>query len=321
MPESIEKPFGSTVLRLGRDYKDLVVLDADLQRATETQEFAETFPDRYFNVGVSEANMIGIAAGLALSGKTVFCGTFSCFITQRVYDQVAISVAYTQTSVKLFGFEPALTSGNNGATHQSVMDLAIMRAMPGMTVYDPLDGNEFRALMEYQATHPEPAYVRAFRKTAPLLIDSGDNFEPGKVYTLKQGNDVSIITCGIMLPYCMEVSEELNNRGISVDLLATSSIKPLQAEQIIASVKRTHCLVSVENHSIIGGLGGAICEILSVNYPVPIIRIGIQDQFGEIGSRDWLFGKFQMDKKAIALAAEKAMQLKDKFQESGNARL
>ena len=321
MPESIKKPFGHTVLRLGEEYKNLVVMDADLQRATETQEFAKTYPDRYFNVGVSEANMIGIAAGLALSGKTVFCGTFSCFITQRVYDQVAISVAYTKANVKLFGFEPALTSGHNGATHQSVMDLAIMRAMPGMTVYDPLDGNEFTALMEYLATHPEPAYVRAFRKSAPLLIDSENEFSPGKVYNLSQGNDLSIITCGIMLPYCIEVSEELGKIGISVDLLATSSIKPLQAEQIIASVKRTHCLVSVENHSILGGLGGAVCEILSANYPVPIIRIGIRDLFGEIGSRDYLLNRFQMDKKSILLAANKAMQLKDKFQEAGNVRL
>jgi len=196
-----------------------------------------------------------------------------------------------------------------------------MRAMPGMTVYDPLDGNEFKALMEYHAAHSEPAYIRAFRKNAPILITSEDSFNPGKVYNLKQGNDVSIITCGIMLPYCMEASEELEKMGVSVDLLATSSIKPLQADQIIASVKRTHCLVSVENHSTIGGLGGAICELLSVNYPVPIIRIGIQDLFGEIGSRNYLLNKFQMDKKSIMLAAEKAMRLKNKFQEAGNARL
>ena len=305
------KPFGATLLALGDRYPQMIVLDADLQRATETEAFARRFPDRYFNVGVAEANMVGISAGLALSGKTVFCGTFACFISQRVCDQVVISVAYTGANVKLCGFEPGVYSGGNGATHQSVMDLALMRAIPGMSVFDPGDATELTAIMEYQAGHPGPAYIRAPRGKAPIIFDPlSFRYQPGKATCLREGKDLTLIACGIMLERAVQAAEMLVSQGISARILSMPGIKPLDEESILAAASDTGCIVTAENHNILGGLGSAVAEVVTGSLPVPVIRVGIRDRFGEVGTADWLAERFQMAPAHIVAAALRALKLK-----------
>lgn len=305
------KPFGSTLLNLGERFSEIVVLDADLQRATETEAFARRFPDRYYNVGVAEANMVGISAGLALSGKTVFCGTFACFITQRVCDQVVIAVAYTGANVRLCGFEPGLYSGGNGATHQSVVDLALMRAIPNMRVFDPGDATELNAIMEYLAGDPGPAYLRAPRGKSPIIFNPASyHFQMGKATCLREGTDLTIIACGIMLERAIQAAESLASRGVSVRLLSMPSIKPLDEGAILSAAADTGCIITAENHNILGGLGGAVAEVTAGGCPVPVVRIGIRDRFGEVGTSDWLAAQFQMTPKDIVAAAEHGLELK-----------
>jgi transketolase len=313
MPETTAiKPFGAALLSLGERYPKLVVIDADLQRATETGPFAQKFPERYFNVGVAEANMVGIAAGMALSGKTVFCGTFACFITQRVCDQVAISIAYCRANVKLFGFEPALYSGGNGATHQSMLDTAIMRAIPNMTVYDPGDATELNSLLEYLVNEPGPAYVRAPRGKAPVIFDPASyQFHPGKSTMLQDGKDATIIACGIMLPRAIQAAEKLSGQGISVRLLSMPGIKPLDEEAVIEAARQTGCIVVAENHNIIGGLGSAVAEAVTSRLPAPVIRVGIHDRFGENGTPEYLAAEFKIGPEHIIQAVNEAIALKD----------
>jgi transketolase len=312
MYPKIDKPYGSTLVRLGELYANLVVIDADLSRACDTGEFAGRFPERYFNLGVTEANMIGVSAGLALSGKLVFCGTFACFITQRVYDQVAISVAYMQNNVKLCGMEPALTSGSNGATHQSMMDLALMRALPNMRVYDPVDAVSLDAIMHYEANHAGPAYLRGIRKAGPAILNPKLADDPHKALILHEGKDVTIIASGIMLERSLAAVDELAKAGVDARLVAVNCLKPLDTQTIVRCAAETGAIVTVENHTIIGGLGGAVAEALSEVRPVPVIRVGIRDVFGEVGSPDYLAEKFHFGIPDIVAAAYKAIELKKK---------
>jgi transketolase len=308
--KSVDKPFGHALADLGQRYENLVVVDADLQRATETYFFQERFPDRHFDVGIAEANMVGISAGLALSGKVVFCGTFACFITQRVCDQVTISVAYCRANVKLAGVEPGLASGRNGASHQSMLDLAIMRAIPNMTVFVPGDAIETRAIMEYMMEHPGPAYMRAPRGETPVILPEGYRFEAGKAVPMRDGHDVTIITCGIMLPRALNAADELAGEGISARVINMSSIKPLDEEAILDAANETGCIVTAENHNTLGGLGSAVAEIVSSRRPVPVLRVGIQDVFGEVGTSEWLAEKFRIGPTHIAQAARESIERK-----------
>jgi len=308
--KSIDKPFGHALADLGGRYENLVVVDADLQRATETYYFQEKFPERHFDVGIAEANMVGISAGLALSGKIAFCGTFACFITQRVCDQVTISVAYCRANVKLAGVEPGLASGRNGASHQAMLDLAIMRAIPNMTVFVPGDAIETRAIMEYMMEHPGPAYMRAPRGNTPVILPEGYRFEAGKAVPMRDGNDVTIITCGIMLSRALDAADELATEGISARVINMSSIKPLDEEAILSAASETGCIVTAENHNILGGLGSAVAEVVTSRLPVPVLRVGIRDAFGEVGTPDWLAEKFRIGSTHIAQAAREALALK-----------
>ena len=306
--EVVNKPFGHALADLGERYDNLVVVDADLQRATETYFFQERFPDRYLDVGVAEANMVGIAAGLALSGKTVFCGTFACFMTQRVCDQVAISLAYCRANVKMAGVEAGLVSGRNGASHQGMLDVAIMRAIPNMTVFIPADATETRAIMEYMMEHPGPAYMRAPRGDTPVILDPDTyRFEAGKAVQLKAGSDVSIITYGDMLVTSLAAAERLEDEGISARVVNMSSIKPLDEETILRAASETGCIVVAENHNVLGGLGGAVAEVVTGECPVPVVRVGVHDTFGEVGTPEWLAEKFGIGPRHIAIAAKKAM--------------
>jgi transketolase len=306
-----DKPFGTALAQFGQHYENLVVVDADLQRATESYMFQERFPVRHFNVGIAEANMVGISAGLALSGKTVFCGSFACFITQRVCDQVAISVAYCRANVKLVGVEGGLSSAHNGASHQSMMDLAIMRAMPNMTVFVPGDATETRSMVEYMLEHPGPTYLRASRGKVPVILDPNTyRFEPGKAVQVRDGSDVTVITCGVMLARTLEAAEELAAEDISTRVTNMSSLKPLDEEAILAAAHETGCIVTAENHNILGGLGSAVAEVVTSCLPVPVIRVGVKDTFGEVGTPDWLAEKFGVSAGHIAQAAREALERK-----------
>jgi len=307
----VNKPFGNALADFGGRYKNLVVLDADMQRGTESYLFQERFPERHFNVGIAEANMVGISAGLALSGKTVFCGTFAVFITQRVCDQVVMSVAYCRANVKLVGVEGGLASAHNGASHQAMLDLAIMRAIPNMTVFVAGDATETRAIVEYMLEHPGPAYMRVSRGRVPVLLDpDAYRFEAGKAITMREGSDLTIITCGIMLPRSLQAAEELAAEGISAGVINMSSIKPLDEELILEAARDTGCIVTAENHNILGGLGSAVAEVVASRHPVPVIRVGIKDTFGEVGTPEWLAERFGTSSAHVAQAAREALEHK-----------
>ena len=313
MAATMDKPFENTLLKAGDLNKDLVVVDADLSRVCETNLFANKYPGRYFNIGVAEANMVSIAAGLALSGKTVFCGTFAGFISLRAGDQVSVGVAYMQTDVKLCGFEAALVSGGNGATHQCMEDLAIMRSMPNMRVYDPVDATDLCAIIEYEATHPGPAYLRGIRKTVPVILDPQKyHFEPGKAFQVRDGKDVTLIASGMMLARAISAADQLLAEKISVRVLSMSCLKPIDSQAILQAAAETGCIVTAENHSILGGLGSAVAEVITENNPVPVFRVGIKDVFGEVGKDDYLTQKFEIGVPDILHAARKAITLKHK---------
>jgi transketolase len=263
------------------------------------------------NVGIAEANMVGISAGLALSGKTVFCGTFAVFITQRVCDQVVISVAYSRANVKLVGVEGGLASAHNGASHQAMLDLAIMRAIPNMTVLVPGDATETRAMVEYLLEHPGPTYMRVARGKVPILLDPESyRFEAGTAVQVRTGSDLAIITCGMMLPRSLQAAEELAAEGISARVINMSSIKPLDEVSILEAARDTGCIVTAENHNILGGLGSAVAEVVASRHPVPVIRVGVKDSFGEVGTPDWLAERFGIGAAHIAQAAREALEYK-----------
>lgn len=311
MAASMEKPFENTLLKVAELNENLVVVDADLSRVCETNLFASRFPERYFNIGVAEANMVSISAGLALSGKTVFCGTFAGFMTMRAGDQVSVGVAYMQTDVKLCGFEAALVSGVNGATHQCMEDLAIMRAMPNMRVYDPVDATDLCAIIEYEATHPGPAYLRGIRKTVPVILDPQKyHFQPGKAFQVREGKDVTLIASGLMLARAISAGEQLATENITARILSMSCLKPIDSQAILQAAVETGCIVTAENHSILGGLGSAVAEVVTESHPVPVLRVGIKDKFGEVGKEDYLAQKFEIGVPDIVRAAKSAISLK-----------
>jgi transketolase len=314
----MEKPLGYKLAELGERYENLVMVDADLRRVTESYIFKERFPERCFDVGVAEANMVGLAVGLALSGKIAFCGTLANFMTQRVCDQVAISVAYCQANVKMLGFDAALASGRNGASHQGMLDLAIMRAMPNMTVLVPGDATEIHAILEYIVEHPGPVYMRSPRYRAPVILDPDTyHFEPGKAVQLRDGSDVAIIACGIMLPRALQALDELAAEGISARVINMSSVKPLDEEMIIRAAGETGCIVTAENHNILGGLGSAVAEVVTSHCPVPVIRVGIHDVFGEVGPADWLAEKHGISASHIVQAAREALDHRRRIRNAG----
>lgn len=299
------KVFGATLIELGLEDERITVFDADLSRATETYEFKKTFPGRYFDIGIAEANMVSMAAGYALCGKVSICGTFATFITRRVCDQVAISCALNNANVKLIGVEPGLSSGRNGATHQAVDDLAIMRACPNMSVVAPADATEIGQILKESLKETRPVYLRMLRGVSPVIFDPEQSSSPwGKAKHVLEGKDVTIVSTGIMLANAIQACRQLKEAGFEVDLLHMPYIKPFDGEALIESVSKTNCVVTVENHTIIGGLGSAVAETLSQAKPVPVRIIGIHDTFGECGERDALFERYGLSARHIVEAAK-----------------
>jgi len=295
--------YGETLNELIEQNPNVMCLEADLSKASGTNPTVlSRHPANFVNIGVAEANMIGIAAGLASEGRIPFCASFTCFATRRVYDQVTISVAYANMNVKIVGTAPGITAGANGGTHMCFQDLAIMRAMPNMTVLSPCDCYELRACVRWMAAHRGPVYMQLIRMKQPQVFDDSYQFAAGKALRLRQGSDVTLVSTGYMTPFAITAADELAREGVAVDLLHCPSVKPFDVEALVASAGRTGGVVTVENQSILGGLGGAVCEILSEHRPTLVKRLGVPDQFGEVASEAFLFEKHRFGVKHIKQA-------------------
>ena len=280
--------------------RNVYCVEADLSKASGTNPTVfKTHPNNFVNVGVAEANMIGVAAGLAIEGKIPFCASFCCFATRRVYDQITLSVGYANTNVKIVGTGPGVTQGPNGGTHMCFQDLAIMRAMPNMQVFSPCDVYELRSLMYYMANTFGGMYMQLLRPKIPAIFDAAYEFQPGKARRLTEGTDVTLISTGYTTHFALQAAKELANEKLGVDLLHCPSIKPLPVDDIAASAKKTGAVVTVENQSIVGGLGGAVCEMLAEHCPVRVKRLGVPDVFGEVATEDYLFNKHGFGKTHI----------------------
>lgn len=304
--------YGEALAELAEKYPKLVVLDADLSGSTMTKFFAKAYPERFFDCGIAEANMTGIAAGLAASGYKPFINSFAMFSAGRPYEQVRNSIAYPHLNCTVVGSHGGVSVGEDGATHQCIEDLALMRELPGMLVCCPCDGYEMKlavaALMEYDG----PAYLRLARSATEVITDRvpGYKFELGKGATLREGCDVTVIATGIMVPMALEAAEALKEEGLSVRVIDMHTIKPLDADLVINAARETGCIVTAEEHSVVGGLGGAVCELLSGACPVPVIRVGVDDQFGRSGKASEVLEYFGLTPVGIAGKVREAVKMK-----------
>ncbi len=291
---------------------NIVIVEADLMKALKTTLFAEKFPDRAVNVGVAEANMIGVAAGLANMGKLPFTHTFTPFATRRVFDQVTLSIAYAKLNVKMCGSDPGVMAQLNGGTHMSLEDVGLMRNLPGMTIVEPVDGVQLEQLFPQILNHPGPVYIRLLRQEFDPIYELGTQFTLGKATTIISGKDVSIFATGIMVKEALDAQKILASEGISASVINIHTIKPIDQEAIINEAKKTHAVVVAENHNIINGLGSAVAEVLSEHYPVIMERVGVMDHFGEVGKKDFLMEKFGLKAKNIVEAAHRVIAKKVK---------
>lgn len=275
--------YGKTLVELVEN-KDVVVLDADLAGATKTDMFKKACPERFFDMGIAEGDMMGTAAGLAASGKIPFASTFAIFAAGRGFEQIRNSICYPKLNVKVAATHAGVTVGEDGGSHQAIEDISLMRSIPGMVVLNPADAVEARAMVLAAAEYNGPMYLRFGRAAAPVIHDDSYKFELGKGEVLKEGKDVSIIATGIMVAKALEAAEVLKADGIDAEVINIGTIKPLDNELVVASAKKTGKVVTAEEHSIIGGLGSAVCEVLSEECPVKVTRIGVKDQFGQSGT-------------------------------------
>jgi transketolase len=303
--------YGETLVDLGGKHKNIVVLDADLSKSTKTILFAKKFPDRFFEMGIAEANMISAAAGLASCGKIPFASTFAVFATGRVYDQIRIDVAYSEANVKIFATHGGISVGKDGASHQMIEDLTLMRVLPNMTVLAPSDATQTRRLVELMATTEGPMYARIGRANAPILYNKTDlrDIEIGKGFIVRDGSDASIIACGTMVDQAVDASDTLAKEGLSVRVVDMHTIKPLDRKLVLKCAKGTNALLTVEEHSVIGGLGGAVSEVLAENgVAVPFKRMGVQDMFCESGEPEDLFEKYGLSSPHIMKTVRKLLK-------------
>lgn len=286
--------YGKALAAVGGKNNNVIVLDADLSKSTKTEVFGKAYPERFFNVGIAEQNMMGTAAGLAAAGKIPFVSTFAVFATGRAFEQIRNSICYPKLNVKIAATHAGLTVGEDGASHQSIEDISLMRTLPNMTVIVPADGIETEKAIEFAAEYKGPCYIRLGRSNVPELFGSDYKFEIGKAVTVTEGNDVTIIATGIMVAEAKTAAEELSKEGISARVLNIHTIKPIDSEAIIKAAEETGCIVTCEEHSIIGGLGSAVAEVLVENKPVPMLRLGVNDTFGESGKPKDLLKKYKL---------------------------
>lgn len=310
MSKATRDAYGEILKELGAENKDIVVLDADLSSSTKTKVFAEAFPDRFFNTGIAEANMIGVAAGLASCGKIPFASTFAVFGAGRAYEQIRNSVCYPKLNVKVAVTHSGLTVGEDGATHQMLEDITLMRALPNMTVTVPADANETKAIVRWAVGYKGPVYIRMGRAKCDDIIPEDYKFVPGKSIELCPGTDVTIIACGIMTSKAVSAAKELEKQGIQTRVINMSSIKPIDEEAIVKAAKETGAILTCEEHTVNGGLGGAVAEVLAKNYPVIMSMIGTNDTFGESGTADSLLEKYGLTVDHIIEEAKKLLKRK-----------
>ena len=289
----------------------IVALDADLMAASSVKRFSQQMPGRAIDVGVAEANMIGVAAGLAAMGKIPFTHSFTAFASRRVCDQVTLSVAYAGLNVKMVGSDPGITAELNGGTHMSMEDVSIMRNIPGMTVYEPVDSAQLRAAFPQILAHDGPVYIRLLRRPAVRIDSENDEFTLGKASLLREGGDVTILATGIMVAEALLAAEELAGQGIGAEVLNVHTVKPFDEEAVLRSAMKSGAVVTAENASVIGGLGSAAAECLGENCPVPLRRVGVRDCFGEVGLTDYLKEKFGLTAKEIVRAAHEVTERKN----------
>ncbi len=302
--------FGAGLLELGRTNPDVVALCADLTGSLKMDAFEKEFPNRFFQVGIAEANMIGIAAGMTIGGKIPFTGTFANFSTGRVYDQIRQSVAYSDKNVKICASHAGITLGEDGATHQILEDIGMMRMLPGMVVINPCDYNQTKAATIAIAKHHGPVYLRFGRPVVPVFTDAKQVFEIGKAVMLNEGVDVSIFATGHLVWKALEACEILESKGINAEIINIHTIKPLDEAAVLRSVRKTGCAVSAEEHQIHGGLGDAIANVLSRNFPAPLEYVAVNDSFGESGTPEQLMKKYGLEAENIVHAAEAALKRK-----------
>ncbi len=302
--------FGQGLLELGRTNPNVVALCADLTGSLKMDAFAKEFPERFFQMGIAEANMISVAAGLTIGGKIPFTGTFANFSTGRVYDQIRQSVAYSEKNVKICASHAGLTLGEDGATHQILEDVGMMRMLPNMTVINPCDFNQTRAATIAVAKHQGPVYLRFGRPSVPNFTPADQEFVIGKAIQLQEGKDVSIFANGHLVWEALEAANVLFEKGIQADVINIHTIKPLDVEAVINSVKKTRCVVTAEEHQMFGGLGEAIAHTLATSIPAPIEMVAVRDSFGESGTPSQLMKKYGLDAEHIVLAAQKVITRK-----------
>ncbi len=303
--------YGDALAEFGAEFENLYVFDADLSKSTKTNTFQKAFPERFINCGIAEANMMSTAAGMATTGKIVFASSFAMFAAGRAFEPVRNSVAYPQLNVKIGATHAGVSVGEDGATHQCNEDMGIMRTIPGMVILNPADAVEARAAVRAALDYVGPVYLRFGRLAVPVIYDEKDyDFQIGKGIRLNEGKDVTIISTGLMTSEAIKATEMLKAEGISVDLINIHTVKPIDSEMIIESAKRTGCVVTTEEHNVIGGLGSAVCEVLSASCPVPVIRHGVPDKFGKSGAAKAVLEYFGLTAEEIVKKAKEAIALK-----------
>lgn len=303
--------FGDGIVEVARKNKNIVALTADLGGSLKLQQFSKEFPDRFVQVGIAEANMIGIGAGLTIGGKIPYTTTFANFSTGRVYDQIRQSVAYSNKNVKICASHAGLTLGEDGATHQILEDIGMMKMLPGMTVIVPCDYNQTKAATMAIADYEGPVYLRFGRPVWPIFTNP-DDFKIGKAQIFSEGTDVTIFACGHLVWLAIQAGVALQEKGISVEVINIHTIKPIDEEAILKSIRKTKCAVTAEEHNIIGGLGDAVGQVAGKNFPIPIEYVGTNDTFGESGTPEQLLEKYGLTSGHIVAAAEKVMKRKSK---------
>lgn len=303
--------YGKALAELANTNTNIVVLDADLSKSTKTADFKAVCPERFLNMGIAEGNMMGVAAGLSTCGKIPFVSTFAMFAAGRAFEQIRNSICYPKLNVKVFATHAGLTVGEDGASHQSVEDLSLMRSIPNMVVISPSDDVETRAAIKAIAEYNGPCYVRLGRAAVNVINDEATyKFELGKGVVVSEGTDATIFATGIMVDSAIEAKDILSKEGINVKVVNIHTLKPIDQELIIKSAKETGAIVTAEEHSIIGGLGSAVAEVLAENYPVPVLRVGINDTFGESGKPDELLKAYNLTSEDIVAKVKKAINLK-----------
>ena len=297
--KATRQSYGEMLEKLGEENPNIVVLDADLSAATKTSIFAKKFPDRFFDMGIAEANMMGVAAGMASCGKIPYVSTFAAFAAGRAYDQIRSSICYPNLNVKICATHCGITVGEDGATHQMLEDLALMRALPNMTVLCPSDDVETKYLIKELSKIEGPVYVRLARLATPGIYEENQTFEIGKAVQIGEGTDATVFATGVVVPEALEAKELLEKEGIHIRVVDMHTIKPIDKEMIIKSAKETKKLISIEDHSVIGGLGSAISDVLTEEYPCKLVRMGIKDTFGKSGNAVELLKYFGLTSEEI----------------------